>query len=369
MTGYNVLAASLAVLGNAAPATPTGTSGSSGATGLSYGLALGIAAVAVVAAVVAAALLWSRGRHGSYGGLITGLDNRYSTGKTIAVAWTVLVAWMVISEALVAAFHRNPSYTFSGLLSSASDLYFVFLGGPYAAAAFAKASVQTKVAQGTLAKTTGTRSFADFYSDDNGNADLYDFQYVLFNIIALLIVIFSFCAHPGNGLPDIPSFLAILTGGSALTYTVNKAIASGGPAITSVSPPKARIGDIVTIAGTQLLSTTAGAALPDVKFGPISATGVGIAAGTTDSLVATIADAPAGTTPLSGFVDVVVTPPSASPITDLKAVEIAADDPSIQAVGVQPVKANDLITVTGFLLLAPGAPAGTADPARPASAG
>lgn len=56
----------------------------------------------------------------------------------------------------------------------------------------------------------------------------------------------------------------------------------------------------------------------------------------------------------------VVTPPVASPITGVKALEIVGDIPSITAIGEQPIKANDLITATGTLLLAPGTIPGTA---------
>lgn len=308
----------------------------------------------VALALVVAAVVWLRNKNAAYGGLFVGADNRISTSKTTAVAWTVVVAWMVVSEAFVAALPAHPPDTFSGLLHSASDLYFVFLGGPFAAAAFAKASVQSKIAQGKLTKTPGTPSASDLISNDNGNTDLYDFQYVLFNILALLIVVISFGAHPQNGLPDIPSFLAILTGGSALTYTVNKAIAADVPQITSVTPANARIGDIITITGVQLFSTTAGGALPTVTIGGISATGVAIPTGSTDTLTATVAAAPSGTTPLSGTVDVVVSPPLASPITSRNAITIVADQPTITDVKKQPVKAGDLITVSGTLLLAPG---------------
>lgn len=347
--------------GMSAVLTLASTAGTGGA-GSSYGPELGWAAAPVVAAIVAIALLWRGGSKAAYGGLITGADNRISTSKTIAVAWTLVVAWMVVAEAFVAAFPKHPPNTFTGLLASASDLYFVFLGGPYAAAAFAKATTQSKITQGTLTKTPGTPSASDLISDDNGNVDLYDSQYVLFNILALLIVIVSFAAHADKGLPDIPTFLAILTGGSALTYSVNKATAVDTPQITSVTPANARIGDVVTITGVQLFSTTAGGTRPTVTIGGISATGVDIPSGAADTLIATVADAPAGTIPLSGTCDVVVSPPLASPITARNVITIVPDKPTITDVKSQPLTANAPITVTGALLLTPGTQYGTADP-------
>lgn len=341
-------------------ATPTG--GSTGSA--SYVGELLLALVLVALALTAAWLAWRRSRQTTYGGLFVGVDNRVSTSKTIAVAWTVVVAWMVVSEALVAALPQHPPHTFSVLLSSASDLYFVFLGAPFAAAAFAKASVQSKITQGTLTKTTASSpAVSDLISDDYGSTDLYDFQYVLFNFLALLIVIISFGVHPENGLPDIPSFLAILTGGSALTYTVNKAIAAGGAQITTVTPPEARIGDVITITGVHLVSATAGAPLPTVTVGGIGATNVkSVSAGPTDTLTATVVGAPTGTTPLTGAVDVVVTPPQASPVTSRDVITIVADQPAIAQVQTLPITGPGVITVTGTLLLTPGTPPGTAGP-------
>lgn len=312
--------------------TLASAAGAAGTGSASYVPELWWAAAPVAVAVIAIALLWRRSEGTAPGGLITGADNRISTSKTIATAWTLVVAWMVVVEAFVAALPEHPPNTFSGLLASASDLYLVFLGGPYAAAAFAKASTQSKIAQGTLTKTPGTPAASDLISDDNGNVDLYDFQYVLFNVLALLIVAISFAVQPDKGLPDVPAFLAILAGGSALTYTVNKATAANVPQITSVTPASARIGDVITITGVQLFSTTAGGTLPTVTIGGISATGVGIPAGATDALTATVADAPSGTRPLTGTVDVVVTPPLASPITGRKALTIITDKPALSAV-------------------------------------
>ena len=50
---------------------------------------------------------------------------------------------------------------------------------------------------------------------DDGNTDLADTQYVLFNVIAAFIVVVEFLRAPLNGPPDIPAFLAVLTGASA----------------------------------------------------------------------------------------------------------------------------------------------------------
>jgi hypothetical protein len=128
------------------------------------------------------------------------------------------------------------------------------------------------------------------------------------------------------------------------------------PGITSVTPANARIGDVITIVGVQLISTTPGAALPTVTVGGISATAVTVSAGSPNTLTATVAD----TTPLAAATDVVVSPPGASPITSHNAIAIVADQPTITGVQPEPVTGPGLITVAGTLLLAPGTPSGTA---------
>jgi hypothetical protein len=289
------------------------------------------------------------------GGLVTGVDNRRSTSKTIAVAWTLIVAWMVVTLGLIAA--ETSRTTFSDLLHNASDLYLVFLGGPYAAAAFAKFSTQTKVNQSQLTKLPAQQpSLFDVVSDDNGNTDMYDFQYTLFNLIAIVIVVVIFIGRPGQGLPAIPDFLAVLTGGSALTYTVNKALASSGPQI-SVSPSTAHIGDVLTVTFTQLTSLATPSNLPTVTVGGMTATNV--TPGTANTVTATIAGPPAGQEPPSGPVQVVVTAADGTVAALDNAVTIV-DTPEISAVAPLPVQPDTAITVSGKSLLPYGTPDGTA---------
>jgi hypothetical protein len=324
------------------------------------------AAAAIVVAAVAAvvlslyALRKRRGQVG-HGGLVTGQDNRRSTGRVIAVGWTMVVAWMVVCLALIAAANHT---TLTELLKQASYLYFVFLGGPWAAAAFALLSTQSKIAQGTLTKIPADApSFTDVVSDDNGNADTFDFQYTLFNLLAMAIVVFGFVAHPGHGLPDVPQFLAVLTGGSALTYTVNKALATSGPQITSVQPSPARVGDTIAITGIQLVPTQAASPLPAVSVGGIPATPVAV--GDTNTLTAVVPAAPANTMPLIGAVDVVVTPSQATPIVLRGGLNVGADQPRIISVA----QVRSTLTVTGKFMLAPGVAAGSLLATAPTVAG
>lgn len=157
------------------------------------------------------------------------------------------------------------------LLNKAPDLYLVFLGGPYAAAILAKVGVTQNLQTGKLQKSDGSGVLnpADLISNDTGATDLYDFQYTIFNLIAILAVLTAFIPHPVRGLPQIPDFLAILTGGAALTYTLNKAVTTNPPSISSVDPDQARIQDFVTIYGTNLYDPNATGATTILKVGGV----------------------------------------------------------------------------------------------------
>jgi hypothetical protein len=206
-------------------------------------------------------------RPSSRGGLFHGYDYRVSTSKTMAALWTMVVAFMVVDEALIAVIGHgifNSKADFAGFMASTLDntannkLYLVFLGGPYGAAVAAKAIVTTRVNNGTLQKTDGTpNTLSDLVSNDAGAVDLYDFQYTLFNFVALATTVAAFCASQSAGLPALPDFMAILAGGSALTYTVNKGVSSNQPTLTAVHPQSARVGDIVTVYGNNLTAVSA----------------------------------------------------------------------------------------------------------------
>jgi len=226
------------------------------------------------------------------GGLATGWDRRMSTSKTIALAWTMVVAYMIVTLAILATSTKRGAGYFTSVFDNATtntnnpggslELYLVLLGGPYAAAVLAKASVVSKLEKQDLQKSDASGpSPADLISNDTGAPSLTDFQYCLFNLIGLLAVVVLFWAHPGGGLPGIPSFLAILLGGSALTYTVNKAVERNKPSISSVHPTKVRVGETVSIVGDNLYLPAAPDAKTKVTVGgvEVAATAVGKAAG------------------------------------------------------------------------------------------
>ena len=206
--------------------------------------------------------------------LVSGADNRLSTSKTIVVAWTAVVAWMLVSEA-IRDFAANLPL---GNLPVSND-YLLLLGGPFAAAVLAKQIVTTRLANGTLAKPSAPPDaplqLSDLVSADDGSLDLVDFQYSLFNLIALGIVVYSFIQHPAAGLPPVPSGLLAITSAAAATYVGNKAVASNTPSIARFAPGQVRPGQVTTINGSNLMASATEANFPVVTIGGVPAAVVG----------------------------------------------------------------------------------------------
>jgi hypothetical protein len=156
-----------------------------------------------------------------YKGLLLGTDNRLSTSKLNASLWTVVLVYFLLALAFVAGFDAS---TFNNLVHKVNPLYLVLIGGPFAAAILSKGIVSSAVNAGMKKDTATAPKVADFFSNDDGNTDLADTQYVLFNVIAAFIVVVEFLRAPLNGPPDIPAFLAVLTGASAAAYVTNKGV-------------------------------------------------------------------------------------------------------------------------------------------------
>jgi len=198
---------------------------------------LGLAVVIALAALVYVFRWLTTAKNGASqgrGGLVMGWDKRLSTSKTVSVAWTLVVAYMLLVITLIALDNINAGSFFNSTLSKASETYLVLLGGPYAAAILAKISTTNQIANGKVQKSDGggTANPFDIISDDAGNVDLYDTQYTLLNLVAMVAVLAIFIRQPALGFPDVPSFLAAITGGSALVYTTNK--------VTTTNPPELR---------------------------------------------------------------------------------------------------------------------------------
>jgi hypothetical protein len=237
--------------------------------------------------------------------LLIGADGRLSTSKTIMFAWTVVIAYVIVALLFI-----TPT-DWKDALTHLDGTYFALLGGPYAAAFIAKVSVSTRVANGTLQKSRGdgTPRLSDLYGDGSQQTDLFDVQYVVFNLIAMGFVLSAFARATLSGFPEIPEQLIFLTGGPAAIYGMNKIIGSNKPAIFSVSPRKLAQGAQFTVIGQNFMPAApagdpAGACLPTVLVDGIEAEVADNAANNT-TITATV---PAGVD-TSGPVEVrVVTP-------------------------------------------------------------
>lgn len=190
---------------------------------------------------------------GNLRGFILGKDNRVSTSKVQVVIWTYAIAGALMS--LIAATWVGPDTGFDKLTDPDFNFedYLVLLGGPFAAAVLARAIVGSQVANGETAKPPGEPSASQVFTNDAGDANLVDCQYLLFNLVALAYFLGAFLESPAGGLPDIPTVLFVLTGASAAGYVSNKAIASGKPSVTSVVPAKGQPDTEIEIFGAALL--------------------------------------------------------------------------------------------------------------------
>ena len=132
------------------------------------------------------------------------------------------------------------------------DAYLVLLGGPIAAAVLAKGIVAYQVTNGVVQKSSAqAASPTDIATDDQGDPDLVDIQYLLFNLVTLAYVVASFSTK--HTLPEIPGLLLGLTGAAGAAYVANKALQTNAPVISSVVPSVLTPGTPVTVRGQNLL--------------------------------------------------------------------------------------------------------------------
>ena len=295
-----------------------------------------------------AALDRYRRTHGT--SVLIGTDGRLSTSKTIAVLWTVTLAYMLIVMGLIAAYSTptgdvSPGDVLNALVSPTSYLYLVLLGGPFAAAVLSKVIVSNGVATGRIQKTyAASTNPNDITGNDRGNTDLVDSQYTLFNLIALIIVLVTFVRKPGFGAPPIPDFLAVLTGASAATYVANKAATTNAPGINEVLPRVVRIGQIVTAYGNNLYSPTT-TAVTIVTVGGFSAEPV--AGKEQPSEISFTVPAPTGGTYPADPVEVVIKTVAGATAVRPGAIRIVADAITVTSVKAQTTPAGTHLIVTG----------------------
>ncbi|WP_330296746.1 hypothetical protein [Streptomyces sp. NBC_00503] len=181
-------------------------------------------------------------------GFVTGRDGRLSTSTTLALAWTVILVWLllaILAYGLTAGggvgWFQGPD----GPLSSLTSVYLPLLGGPYAAMIGAKAVVGTRVENGSMAKPApkgaGRRPLHDLISNDGGRTDLVDLQYVALSAVTVLYVVAFFVTDVGGGLPKLPEQMWALTGAPAGAYLVNKMATRANPVITQVTVADGRL--------------------------------------------------------------------------------------------------------------------------------
>jgi hypothetical protein len=155
--------------------------------------------------------------------LINGMDNRWSTSKASVALWTfgVLFAFLAI------LIHTRGDGLDNLKLSSQ---YLALLGIPAGAAVGAKAITQNKVDKGELEKTKQTnppdalKGTAQLFSDDSGNVDLLDAQYLAFSLLLLAYFFTQFLSSESTTLPNLPDTLVGLSGVSAASYIVKKGV-------------------------------------------------------------------------------------------------------------------------------------------------
>ena len=97
---------------------------------------------------------------------------------------------------------------------------------------------------GTQADTTPSAPMGDavpsqLLTDDNGDTDLGDFQYVLFNAIGLTFFLGDFIGDLASGFPVLPPLLTGLLLTSTAGYGAKKLLPQVPPTLTSVIPPAA----------------------------------------------------------------------------------------------------------------------------------
>lgn len=202
--------------------------------------------------------------------LLAGLDNRASTSRAVALMWTVVVGYCLLALSFIATSQhsaatpippgRLPDGWVNAAFQQLAPTYLVALGAPYAAALAARTIVGTRTANGTLQKSKAdSASMLDLVTDDDGNLDLVDLQYTLFNVITAVFVLLQFIPHASRGIVDIPPALATLSGLSAALYTGNKLTGSNPPRLDQVLTPSVVAGGSVTAVGANLVVNLPGA--------------------------------------------------------------------------------------------------------------
>lgn len=186
--------------------------------------------------------------------LCVGKDGRGSLSKTQVLVWTYVfffaVLWLVIWQPV----------SFESVWVNLQPEYLILLGSPAAAALLAKKFTTDHVEEQTVVQPTVTNpptlqtAATETITTNDGQADLFNFQYALFNLLAILFFFSHFLPKPEEGLPHLPETLVALTGLSAAGYAAKKGWeTSGQPSISSVTPSLLLFGrdEQITITGVN----------------------------------------------------------------------------------------------------------------------
>ncbi|MDX6764265.1 hypothetical protein SIN09_33960 [Streptomyces sp. F8] len=142
---------------------------------------------------------------------VTGRDGRLSTSTAIALAWTVILVWLLLAllgYGLTAGGGVSWFHGTDGPLSTLTTVYLPLLGGPYVALIAAKTVVGLRVERGSLAKpaapptASGSRPLRELIANDSGRTDLVDLQYVTLSAVTMLYVVLFFLADVGEEEED-----------------------------------------------------------------------------------------------------------------------------------------------------------------------
>jgi hypothetical protein len=194
--------------------------------------------------------LWREEKRSWLGGIVVGLDNRASTSKTIAFAWTLAVAWGLLSL-IVAVWLGDHEPWDKQVDLGLQEEYLLLLGGPFAAAVLAKYAASSD-AQAKTTAPVGDAKLSELVNNDEGQTDLGDFQYVLFNVIALAFFFGDFIGDLDKGFPTLPAVLTGLALTSAAGYSAKKLLAQATPTLTSVVPAAAPPEETIHVYGFNL---------------------------------------------------------------------------------------------------------------------
>ncbi len=242
-------------------------------------------------------------RRSALGAILAGQDNRVSTSKTIVFAWTVAVVFGLLSLVIAIWLGDHAPWDLQ-VKRGLQEEYLLLLGGPYAAAILAKYAT-TQQEDTKTAGPVGGAAPTQLVTNDNGDTDLGDFQYVLFNVVGLMFFFGDFIGHLAKGFPNLPPILTGLMLTAAGGYSAKKLLQQATPALISVIPSSAAPQATVQIFGTNLEVPASAAAAgqdinPSVLVGNTTATITAhdIVLGN-DRITITVPDVAPGSAPIS----------------------------------------------------------------------